>query len=71
MQKSVSEGCALCKKVFGRHFGILTFSYMKHFPSFLVLDLILVQTAVIAKDDNCIGSLKYVPDIFLLYLSRV
>ena len=58
MQKSVSQGCALCKKVFGRHFGILTFSYMRHFPSFLVLGLILVQTAVLAKENNCMGVRK-------------
>ena len=34
------------QKILGWHFSILTFSYTKHFPSFLVLGLILVQTAL-------------------------
>ena len=37
--------------------SILTFSCTKHFPSFLILDLILVQTFVLEKDNNCMGSL--------------
>ena len=35
MQKTFSEGCALCKKIFWWHFGIFTFSVTRRFPSFL------------------------------------
>ena len=47
------RGMCTVQKILGWHFGILTLSYTRHFPSFLVLGLILVHTALLAKDKNC------------------
>ena len=53
MPKSVSEACALCKNI------RMTFQYSnvflcEIFSFILVLGLILVKTAVLAKDINCV-----------------
>ena len=48
------RGMCTVQKILGWHFSILTFSYTRHFPSFLFLGLILVQTAVLAKGNNCV-----------------
>ena len=54
-KNTVSEGCALCKKYLGDisvfwRFPICT----RHFPLFLFLGLIFVQTAVLSKNNNCV-----------------
>ena len=48
------RGMCTVQKILGCHFKSLTFSYSRHFPSFLDLTLILVQTAVLAKDNKCV-----------------
>ena len=53
--------CTL-QKILWWHFRILTFSYLRHFPPFLVLGLILVQTAVLAKANK---TLFPIWDLFL------
>ena len=59
----------IVQKISVWHYGILTFFYMRHFPSFLVLGLILVQTAVLATHNMsvnvCVFSFP-----FLLYYFR-
>ena len=51
-------GMCTLQKISGWHFSILTFSYTRHFPSFLVLGSILVRKAVLAKKNNCLFTQK-------------
>ena len=54
-----SRGMCAVQKISRWHFSILTFSYLRYFPSFLVLGLILVQTAVLAKDNKILFDLQH------------